>query len=215
MKKSVKTFFKQNAFYLILALIICLGTVIGAIAIAKNNSNSSLVFNQISSSEESSSASEESSSKSDEPTPTPTPTVIMFSVPVKGGVAFKEFTDNTVVFNETLGSYTGHMGVDFKGEENADVLCAYDGVISSIETSYLYGTVITVDHGNSLYTTYSSLEADENLTVGQSLKTGDVLGQISTTHKQEYKDGAHLHFEVIENGVKVNPFNYLVLDEDK
>lgn len=212
MKKSAKTFFKQNAFYLILAFVICMGTVIGAIAIAKNNSKSSSAFNQVTSS---SSSQGESSSKTDEPTPTPTPTVIVFSVPVEGGAPFKEFTENTVVFNETLGCYTGHMGVDFKGEENANVLCAYDGVISAIETSYLYGTVVTVDHGNKLCTKYASLEVEEGLAVGQKLKKGDVLGQISTTHKQEYLDGAHLHFEVLEDGVKVNPFNYLPSDDDK
>lgn len=205
MKKSVQTFFKQNAFYLILAFVICVGTVIGALVITNSNKKSTGVFNEVENSSSTTPAS--SSSKKDDPTPAPT--VIKFIMPVANGEIFNAFTENSVTFNKTLGIYTGHMGIDIKGEENANVLCCYDGKIEKIETNYLYGTVITVNHGSNLYSVYSSLEADDTLTVGQQLKQGDILGKISTTNKQEYKDGAHLHFEVLENGAKINPDKYL------
>ena len=59
-----------------------------------------------------------------------------------------------------------------------------------------------------------SNETKENLIeTGTIVKQGDVIGQVSTTNRQESKDGAHLHFEVKEDGQLINPEKYLVLDE--
>ncbi len=140
----------------------------------------------------------------------PTIKEIVFIIPVENGSILKEFTETTVVWNQTLGMYCGHMGIDIKGEENAKVLSAYDGKIKSITTSYLEGTTVVVDHSNGLESVYNSLEVNENLEVGDTVSQGDELGVISTNNRQEYKDGAHLHFEVKENGKVISPNKYLL-----
>ena len=56
-------------------------------------------------------------------------------------------------------------------------------------------------------------EVNESLEVGASVNKGDELGVVSTNNRTEYKDGAHLHFEVLENGVKVDPYKYLLTEE--
>ncbi len=137
---------------------------------------------------------------------------VVFTMPVENGIISKEYTDNTVVFNPTLGVYSSHLAIDITGAEGASVLCAYAGVVERIETSYMLGTVVTIYHGGGLKTVYSSLEIAENLSVGQILEAGDVLGIISTTNRQEYKEGAHLHFETYLDGVKVDPTDFLVLE---
>ncbi len=218
-KETIVSFLKRNAFYLILAVVLTVIAVVGAVVVVnqnkstttfkRNSSTSSLISNSQSNSGSTSNSGSNSSSNN------PTPTVITFIMPVEGGIISKEYTDNTVVFNPTLGVYSAHLAVDITGAEGASVLCAYAGVVESIETSYLLGTVVTINHGNGLKTVYSSLEVDENLTVGQSLEAGQEIGVISTTNRQEYKDGAHLHFEALKNDVKVDPTEYLVLDEDK
>lgn len=149
----------------------------------------------------------------EKPDDKPVAEVISFITPVQGGTIFKEYTDNSVVYSSTLGVYTGHMGIDFKGAEGANVLAAYKGTVKEITTSYLQGTTVKIEHGNGLITVYNSIEPLEGLTVGQELKQGDVIGTISDNNKQENKDGVHLHFEVIENDTTISPLKYLTIEE--
>lgn len=140
----------------------------------------------------------------------PTVSVIVFDMPVKTGTVIKDYVGASVVYNQTLGLYTGHKAIDFSAEEGTQVYCVYNGVIESIEISKINGTSVTVDHGNGLKTVYNSIEADESLQEGATVLKGDVLGAVSTNNKTEYLDGAHLHFEVWENGAKVDPNKYLI-----
>ena len=138
---------------------------------------------------------------------------VSFIMPCEGASVIKSYTENTLVFNSTLGAYMGHMGIDFAASEGAEVVCVYDGVIESITTSYLTGTTVIVNHGNDLKTVYNSIDANEALYEGATVKQGAVLGYVSANNLQEYKDGPHLHFEVIKGGDKINPNDYLIGDE--
>lgn len=142
----------------------------------------------------------------------PTVSVIVFDMPVNG-VIIKDYVDSSVVYNQTLGLYSGHKAIDFSAEADAQVSVVYDGVIESITTGKLEGVTLTVDHGNGLKTVYNSIEVNEDLQVGQTLKKGDALGVVSTNNRTEYKDGAHLHFEVLEDGKKISPYKYLLVEE--
>lgn len=171
---------------------------------SKSTSVSTSSFDQPSSSDQ------PDSSEPDEPDE-PTVKPIVFDMPVEGGVVFNEYTDAIVTFNKTLGIYTGHMGIDISGAEGAKVKAAYDGTIKEITTTYLEGTTVVIDHGNGLYSVYNSIDALSTLQAGQKINKGDELGVISTSNRQEYKDGAHLHFEVRENDKTVDPYKYLAV----
>ena len=58
---------------------------------------------------------------------------------------------------------------------------------------------------------YKSLNSDVAISVGDKVSGGQVIGTISETMAQELNSGAHLHFEMLKNGVKVNPNDYLDL----
>lgn len=162
---------------------------------------------------------DEPADKPDEPTDKPDepdtkPTVkISFVMPVENATILKDYTATSVVFNKTLNVYTGHLAIDFAAEAGTAVKAVFDGVVESVETSYLTGTTITIKHNDNLKTVYNSIEADEKLTAGATIKQGDVIGRVSDNNKQEYKDGAHLHFEVYENGKKISPYKYLAVTE--
>ena len=116
--------------------------------------------------------------------------------------------------SQTLGWYYVHEGVDFTAAAGTEVLAAEDGVVESIyKDDLLLGTEIVVSHGDGLKTLYRFVTEADGLTVGKSVKKGDVIATVAEPTGNEYKDGAHLHFEVMENGKSVDPTKYLTLEE--
>ena len=210
---SVLNFFKRNLYYLLIGVALITIITVTAIVIATSGKNSDLANKPSSEKPSATEPVSEDPNTPDKPSEPdkpddPVDAKIEFVLPVAGATIGKEFTSSTVVFNKTLGVYTGHMGVDFNAEAGAEVLCAYEGTIESIETTYLQGTTITVNHGNGLKTVYNSVEAKEGLKKGQKVAKGEVIATVSDNNRQEYKDGAHLHFEVYENETKVDPNKY-------
>lgn len=117
-------------------------------------------------------------------------------------------------YNQTLDCYYHHGGVDFIGEEGTSVLAVEDGVVESIYSGdVLKGTEIVLDHGEGVKTVYRFITAVEGLAVGDEVKQGDVIATIAEATGNEYKDGAHLHFEILKDGNSVDPTGYLSLNE--
>ena len=116
--------------------------------------------------------------------------------------------------NQTLNSYYHHAGVDFIAEAGASVLAAEDGVVESIYSGdVLKGTEIVLDHGDGLKTVYRFVSAAETLSVGDTVKQGDIIATVAEPTGDEYKDGAHLHFEILQNGESVDPTGHLTFEE--
>ena len=117
-------------------------------------------------------------------------------------------------YNQTLDCYYHHDGVDFLTEAGANVLAAEDGVVESVYSGdVLKGTEIVLDHGNGLKTVYRFVVAVDGLSVGDEVKQGDVIATVAEATGNEYKDGAHLHFEILENGETVDPTVHLDIIE--
>lgn len=146
------------------------------------------------------------------PDDTPVSTVITFIMPVSSTTKITEYSE-TMVFNSTLNRFSAHKAIDFFAEEGTPVYAAYKGTVENVETSILQGVTVTIDHGNGLKTVYNSIEDGNEVYIGQKVEQGDVIGYVSTTNKQEYKEGAHLHFSVVEDGVTIDPSKYLTINE--
>lgn len=116
--------------------------------------------------------------------------------------------------NQTLNSYYAHSGMDFAAEVGADVFAVEDGVVESIyKDDLLSGTEIVVSHADGLKSVYRFVTEAEGLKVGSQVKKGDVIATIAEATGNEYKDGAHLHFEIWKDGKSVDPALHLTLDE--
>lgn len=230
--KSLLGFIKKNLYYLVIGVSLAIIATVIAVVLVTNKKPNVAGKPESVTPYESEQASTTGGGKESEKTPdkpnesesgsakdpekesdTSASTKIVFDLPVASSTIIKSYTSSTVVFNKTLGIYTGHMGIDFAADAGTNVVAVYDGTIESVTTSYLQGTTVTIDHGNGLKSVYNSIEAAENLTEGKAVKKGDVIGAVSDNNRQEYKDGAHLHFEIIENGEKIDPETYLLSSE--
>ena len=113
-------------------------------------------------------------------------------------------------YNATLNAYCEHTGIDLSASVGTNVCVVANGTVESIyKDDLLSGTEITVDHGNGLKTVYRFVNEVEGLTVGQTVNKGDIIATVAEANGNEYQDGSHLHFEVLENGANVNPELYV------
>lgn len=98
-----------------------------------------------------------------------------------------------------------HTGVDIGLPYGAPVMAVRGGTI--IRASYFsgYGNCIDIDHGNGIVTRYAHLSVMK-VSVGDQVGAGQVIGLVGATGDAT---GPHLHFEVIINGVQVNPIGNL------
>ena len=208
-KKSLAIFLKQNAVYLVLAFcILAVGLSIIFMLLTRENDLSLKLDNT----EIIEPAPDDNQMGSTDNENSAVNKPIYFIVPIENPTAVGEYSE-TIVYNSTLNRYASHLAVDYYAPEGTNVLAVFDGSVLSVETTFLQGTTITIDHGNGLYTVYNSLADGDSVSVGQKVCQGDVIGQVSTTNRQEYKNGAHLHFEVKENGTLIDPAKYLELQE--
>ncbi len=101
---------------------------------------------------------------------------------------------------------TGHKGLDIGGVGyTSEVHAAKAGTVIVSQYSSSYGNYVVVSHGSGNTTLYGHMSS-RKVTAGQYVNQGDVLGITGSTG---HSTGPHLHFEITENGVRVNPQIYL------
>ena len=144
---------------------------------------------------------------------TSAPSNIIFTMPVENGEIIKDYSNTSLKYNATLKQWESHKAVDIKAGDDANVLACYDGEVIDVSNTYLKGTVVTIKHNDSLQTLYGSLDDNVLVKVGDKVLKGQIIGKVSTSAKNESVDGNHLHFEVLKNGIKVDPNLYLITSE--
>ncbi len=100
-----------------------------------------------------------------------------------------------------------HSGLDIDANYGQHVVATADGVVTKASWHTNYGKTVIVKHKDNYETLYghlSKLQVKE----GQEVKVGDVIGKAGSTGRST---GTHLHYEVIKDGKRVNPKNFLSL----
>jgi murein DD-endopeptidase MepM/ murein hydrolase activator NlpD len=99
-----------------------------------------------------------------------------------------------------------HLGVDIANSIGKPVYAADDGyVMLAGQDTWGYGLQVIIDHGNGYRTRYAHL-SKILVKGGQTVKRGEKIGLVGSTGRST---GPHLHFEIIKNGVRVDPTLYL------
>lgn len=133
--------------------------------------------------------------------------VLEFIVPLEGEIT-KDFSDKSLVYSETLKEWTVHMGVDIKADRGSAVCASESGTVESIKNDPRYGLTVTIAHANGFKTIYSNLLSAEFVSEGQTVDKGQTIGSVGSSGVFEIAESEHLHFEMMENGVNVNPASY-------
>lgn len=135
-----------------------------------------------------------------------------YVVPMKNATVSKDYSGKELQYNDTLKQWEIHKAIDFLAGEELNVFALTDGTVSNVYNNYLEGTVIEIAHKNGLVSVYKSL-AKADVKVGDNVTSGQVIGQAGESMASELNMGAHLHFEVLLDGVRVDPNNYIDLGE--
>ena len=106
-------------------------------------------------------------------------------------------------FHPILRSYRVHWGVDYAAPKGTLVYAAGDGVIQMAKYNGGYGNFIKIRHNSEYSTAYGHMwKFAKGMRPGVRVKQGQVIGYVGSTGRST---GPHLHYEVLQNGKRVNP----------
>lgn len=154
-----------------------------------------------------------SASPSPSPSPSPSvvptrPTALVYTWPVKGAVV-ADFSLETLAYDETMGDWRTHSGVDIAATPGTSVMATADGTVSRVYADDLMGTTVVIDHGNGMVSSYANLQTQPTVSEGDVVHTGTVIGAVGSSAIAESGRPGHLHFELSEDGIAVDPELYL------
>ncbi len=162
--------------------------------IKENNANS-LINEEISSI----SSNQSSSSK---------PKVLVYHMPLVGSIS-KYFSADTLIFSKTMNDWRTHNGIDINGAIGQEIIASADGTIEEIYLDELKGITIIILHSDGIKTVYCGLNKDTFVKKGQTVFAGDIIGKLGETNVFEALDEPHLHFEMVKDGIMLNPIQML------
>lgn len=103
-----------------------------------------------------------------------------------------------------------HLGVDFAGAAGAPIKAANRGVVALVDTFFLAGRVVYLDHGGGLVTGYFHM-SEPLVSKGDTVERGETIGRVGSTGRVT---GPHLHWTARYGTLTVDPFDLLELDTD-
>jgi len=127
-----------------------------------------------------------------------------FRYPVDEPVCIKSWFGNRRSYNDSPYNYF-HTGADFGVCANLNIYAPADGKIIFTDLLSIRGNSTIIDHGLGVYSGFWH-QAEILVEEGQFVKAGELIGTIGNTGRST---GPHLHWELIVNGVQVDPLPWL------
>lgn len=129
-------------------------------------------------------------------------------MPINGEI-LNPFSNGELVKSETLGVWKTHDGVDIKGDLGAQVKAMNKGKVTKVWEDPLMGYSVTIDHGNGIIGYYCNLSKEMNVSEGDQVNAGEVIGAIGDTAESEIAELSHLHFALKKNGNWIDPIEFI------
>ena len=151
------------------------------------------------------------------PAPTPaatapaTATASVYTWPVKGAV-LRAYNVEKLIYDETMGDWRTHTGLDIAAPVGTKVMAPAGGTVSDIYTDDMLGTVVEILHADNVISACANLAAVPAVEIGDTVRTGDIIGAVGASAIAESGEEAHLHLSMTRGGVAVDPLDYLPRD---
>lgn len=136
-----------------------------------------------------------------------------YVMPLEGEIS-AIFSLDTPIYSKTLEDWRIHDGIDIAAKTGTDVKAVNDGVVEEIYNDDLFGITVVIRHTDGKKSTYCNLEDSVELEKGQVIKQNDIVGKVGSTAVYEMSDGEHLHFEMSENGKKIDPVKVIATSKE-
>ncbi|MFH0928227.1 MAG: peptidoglycan DD-metalloendopeptidase family protein [bacterium] len=123
---------------------------------------------------------------------------------LKAPVAFKFISSGYTTGLRYVSAFnvsTGHRAVDYAAKSGTPIRATADGVVIYAGWNGPYGNFVSIRH-NATYTTNYGHQSKIAVKKGQRVVQGQVIGYVGSTG---FSTGPHLHYEMVKNGVKINP----------
>ena len=128
--------------------------------------------------------------------------------PVQGSIE-RDFSLEVFAYDATMGDWRTHEGIDLAAELGAPVSACASGTVKEVRNDDMLGMTVVLSHGKGMESVYANLAETVQVQKGQTVDAGTVLGTVGTTAISESASPSHLHFEMKEYGVSVDPSQYL------
>lgn len=128
--------------------------------------------------------------------------------PLKGET-IAAFSVDALAYNETLGDWRTHDGIDIAAGLGTQVLAACSGTVTAISDDDMMGTSVTIAHDGGYETIYANLQSVPTVAVGEAVTAGQVIGSVGDTALSESSSRPHLHFAVRKDDQAYDPREFL------
>jgi len=139
---------------------------------------------------------------------------IVFRVPLvtENFNVLKEYSGTQLQFNATMNRWQSHRALNLGASEGTKVVAPYSGVVRNITTT-IHGTTVTIDHAGGLTTVLQSLDRNVVVSPNERVEKGQEIGTVGTTSTFEFTNTPHVRIEVLKDGSRVNPANFIDLGD--
>ena len=107
------------------------------------------------------------------------------------------------VYDETMEDWRVHKGVDFSAQTGPEVASIGNGKVTKVVYDAAWGCCIEVDYGD-FTARYCGLEQGTTVIIDDVVSKGDIIGKTAVS-PCESKQQAHFHFEIVKDGVHIDP----------
>ncbi len=128
-------------------------------------------------------------------------------MPINGEI-INEFSNGELV-KTSAGVWRTHDGIDIKADIGTEVKAMTKGTVNEVYADSLWGNCVVVDHGDGITGYYFGLEPQMNVTAGDEILAGQVIGTVGNTADIESDMEPHLHFGLKYGNEWIDPVSYI------